>query len=367
MAGSEAIGAGTATVTITAEDTEGLTAEQDFGVTVTEGGSENRPPVAVGTVPAQNLAEDETVTLDASAYFTDPDNDALEFTSESSNSGVATVTVSNAQLELEAVGAGTTTVTITAEDIEGLTAEQEFDVTVTEGGGENRPPVAVGTVFAQSLTEDDTETLDASAYFTDPDNDVLEFTAESSNSGVATVTVSNAQLELEAIGAGTATVTITAEDTGGLTAEQDFAVTVFSSTNQPPVAVGTMPDVTMALNDTVQIEDVYDYFEDPEGDSLTHWSLWVTDPWNPSEISLSLSGSTMTIVMTQIGAGIKFYWHAVDALGRQAFQTFSITPETSGSDFSMVGVLLRCDWNRAEADLSATIGQEWRTNPHSRP
>lgn len=37
----------------------------------------NRPPVVVSELPAQGLPADGSVKLDASAYFSDPDGDAL--------------------------------------------------------------------------------------------------------------------------------------------------------------------------------------------------------------------------------------------------------------------------------------------------
>ena len=196
-----AVGEGAAAVTITASDPGGLKATMNFSVTVSPDTTPNRPPIPVGSINKQDLEEGDTRMLEAYSFFDDPDDDDLEFTAEPSDPEVVKAKVSEAEIELEAVAPGTTMVTVAAKDPDGLVAEQEFRVAVMENTGVNRAPVVVVSFPEQDLEEDDSPTWDLASYFTDPDNDVLEFTAESSNSGVATVTVSNAQLELESLSA----------------------------------------------------------------------------------------------------------------------------------------------------------------------
>ena len=215
-----AAAAGSATITITARDPGGLTATQRTSVTVTQ---TNRAPRPRGTIPADTLAPGATATINASAYFTDPDGDVLTYTARSSNTGVARVSVSGSTVTITAVAAGSATITITARDPGGLTATQRASVTVTQT---NRAPQPRGTIPAVTLAPGATATINASAYFTDPDGDVLAYTARSSNTGVARVSVSGSTVTITAVAAGSATITITARDPGGLTATQRFEVTV---------------------------------------------------------------------------------------------------------------------------------------------
>ena len=261
---------GAATVTITAEDPDGVTEVQRFGVRVrgSNGSDSNDPPVVVGQIRTQRLEEGDTRMVDASSYFDDPDDDPLEFSAESSDPVVVEATVSGSEVELEVTGLGTATVTVEAEDAGGLQTTLAFAVTVAEASDANRAPALVGTIAAQTLEANEEATLDASSYFTDPDNDALEFSARSSDVEVVTVTVSGSGIELQATGPGTANVTLTAEDAGGLTAETSFGVTVLEpeAPNRAPVAYHMQPVQLKAGNS--RTIDAAARFDDPDGDDL---------------------------------------------------------------------------------------------------
>ena len=134
---------GEATVTVTARDVDGTTAQQSFEVTVP-----NRTPEAVGTIPNQSIATGETVTLDASTYFTDPDGDSLSFTATSSNAGVAAASTSGASVVVSALARGVATITVTARDSSGLSAIATFEVSVSASPDGFR----IDLVFASSVT-----------------------------------------------------------------------------------------------------------------------------------------------------------------------------------------------------------------------
>ena len=110
---------GSASVTVTASDPGGLEAEQSFSVTVP-----NRAPEPKGTMPSVTVLAGETVTVDASPYFTEPDGEALAYTAMSSNPAVATVSVAGSTVTVTAVAADSAAVTVTARDPGGLTASQ---------------------------------------------------------------------------------------------------------------------------------------------------------------------------------------------------------------------------------------------------
>ena len=219
-----AAAAGTATVTVTATDPDGLSATQNAEVTVE---AANQPPEAVGTIPAQAMTAGDTVTVDVSAFFTDPDGDELSYTAESSDAAVLAASMSGSSLTIAAVAAGTATVTVTATDPDGLTATQSAEVTVKAA---NQAPEAVGTIPAQTMTVGQAETVDVATFFSDPDGDELSYTAESSDAAVLAASISGSSLKIVAVAAGTATVTVTATDPGGLRATQSVAVTVTAGT-----------------------------------------------------------------------------------------------------------------------------------------
>ena len=210
------VSGGTATITVTASDPDGLAAQQAFEVTVP-----NRAPVVGDSIPGQTVQAGDAVSLDLAGHFSDPDGDALSYAAESSTADVAIVAVSGASVTVTRVSAGSATVTVTASDPGGLEAEQNFKITVP-----NRPPEPLGTIPAQSIATGETVTLDASTYFTDPDGDSLSFAAASSNTRAVETTVSGSDVTVVGAAAGAATVTVTASDPGGLSAVVTFEVSV---------------------------------------------------------------------------------------------------------------------------------------------
>ncbi|MYD97727.1 MAG: hypothetical protein F4X98_10120 [Gammaproteobacteria bacterium] len=91
----------------------------------------------------------------------------------------------------------------------------------------NRKPNALGLVRTVTLAPDgDSVTMDVVRFFEDPDGDELTYTAETSESSVATVDLVESILTITSSGEGQATVTATAQDPGGLFATQSIEVTV---------------------------------------------------------------------------------------------------------------------------------------------
>ncbi|WP_419942363.1 Ig-like domain-containing protein [Candidatus Palauibacter sp.] len=248
---------GSAVVTITARDPDGAEARQSFGVEVP-----NRGPMPVGAIEAQTLYLGETVTVDVSAAFSDPDGDGLTFEAASSDTAVARTTVSGTEVTVEAVERGGASVTVTARDPDGGEASQEFEVTVP-----NRAPAVAGELRAQSLLPGEAVTVDVAAAFSDPDGDPLAFEATSSDLGVVGVSLADSvgEVMLEGVARGTATVSVTARDPDGAEAGQSFEVTV---RNRNPVVVSDLPPRTLLPGQTVTV-DVAEVFRDPDGDPLT--------------------------------------------------------------------------------------------------
>ena len=174
-----AVTKGSATVTVTASDPGGLAASQSFAATVA-----NRAPAAVDSIPAVEKYVGETDAVGVSAYFSDPDGDALSYAVESSDTGVVTAAISGDTVGVVAVAQGNAIVTVTASDPEGLFAEQSFPVTVP-----NRAPEVVDSIPAVETFAEDQVTVIDSGHFSDPDGDSLTYAAESSDTGIVGVSV----------------------------------------------------------------------------------------------------------------------------------------------------------------------------------
>ena len=275
---------GAATVTVTATDPDNLTAEQTIAVTV------NGPPTAVGAIPPVKLTlGGSAATVDVSTKFSDPDNDRLTYTAESSNTARVRVSVSSANVIITPVAQGTATVTVTATDPDNQTATQTIAVTVVSA------PVAQGSIPPVKLTlGGSAATVNVSTRFSDADGDRLTYTAESSNTARVRVSVSSANVLITAVALGTATVTVTATDTNNLRATQTIAVTVVSA----PVAQGSIPAVKLTLGGSAFIVDVSSKFSDADGDRLTY----TAESSNTARVRVSVSGTNVTITPVAQGA-----------------------------------------------------------------
>ena len=300
------VGKGVATISVTATDPGGASAQQNFQVTVP-----NRAPDATGTIPAVELPVDETETVDVSQYFTDPDGDDLSYSAASSDTALATVTVSGNALTVTAIAAGTATITVTATDPDAAAAEQSFDVTVP-----NRAPEPTDTIPDQELAVGDSAVIELEDYFSDPDGDTLAYAPETSDESVAAVSISGTTLTVQAAAKGTATIKVTATDGGGLTVADSFDVTV---PNQAPVVTGTIADQRLTVAETNEWTGS-EYFADPDGDALTY-AVGTTDA---SIVLAIVSGSDFGILAVSPGSATVTVT-ATDEDGLSASQGFQVT------------------------------------------
>ncbi len=213
-------GKGETTVTVTATDPGDLAIVDEFDVEVP-----NRAPKVENALPDLTLYVGEGTNekeIDLADVFSDPDRDDLDYKVESSDTDVATAVLRGTRLTVEATGKGETTVTLTADDGMGGTEEDVFVVRVP-----NRKPTAKGTISDRGVDVGDSGSVTVSSYFSDPDKDELDYTATSSRSSVVEVSIDGSRVTYKGLKKGTATVTVTAEDTGNLTARQQFEVEVY--------------------------------------------------------------------------------------------------------------------------------------------
>ena len=280
-----AITQGMSTVTVTARDPDGLTAEQDIAVTVP-----NRAPTLLDTIPSQTLFAEETTELGMASYFADPDGDELTYAAASANTGVVSAETASGTVTIAGVAPGTTRVTVTASDPLGISIQQMFAVTVP-----NREPVAVDTIPGQSVEVGQTVTVDVSPFFDDPDGETLSYTVANSNTEVVTATVDVASVTLAGMAAGTAAITVTATDPGQLSARQQLSVTV----DAPPEVVSAIPDPTMTVGDERRWRGA-DHFRDPNGDTLTYRA----ESSNAAVVQAVVAEGQFGIVALSVGSAV---------------------------------------------------------------
>lgn len=288
---------GTATVTVTLQDNGGTanggndtSDPQTFIITVT---AVNDAPVLDNPIEDQVLDEHfGTTTLSLSGVFSDPDGTTPTLSASSGNASVVTVSISGTTLTITETGLGQSTITVTASDGT-LTASDNFLVTVNNV---NDPPVVDNPIADRSLNEHfETDFVNLSGVFSDPDEDELMLSAISNNTGVVTVSISGNTLTITEIGLGLATITVTAND-GEFTANDAFQVTV-NNVNDPPVVINPVADRTYEEYFSTRNINISDVFFDPDADDLT---LTATSSDN-EVVTVSISGNTLTVTETGLG------------------------------------------------------------------
>ena len=110
-------------------------------------GAMNRPPRPAEALADRRLAPDDTLNVDVSRAFVDPDGDSLSYTASSSAPLVVEARAAGALVTLTAVGEGAATIRVTATDAGGLSAAQTFTATVstTVSGSFTDEPIQPGT------------------------------------------------------------------------------------------------------------------------------------------------------------------------------------------------------------------------------
>ncbi len=277
---------GTATITVTATDTDDATGTQDFDVRVI-----NRPPGLRKIIPAMTFHRNQAAqSVDLSDHFNDEDNDALTYTASSGDTSVATVSVSGSSISVDPGILGSTRITVTAEDTENARRTHSFSVAV-----ENRPPKVSRTISDRTLYKNSSTTINASRHFSDPDNDSISFTAESSDTDIADVSVSGSTVTIESDDdGGDATVSVTATDAHNGSVSDTLTVTV---RNRAPQQRGSISPVSLFKNRHSEDVDVSGKFTDPDGDTLTYSAT----SSNTAVATASVSGSTVTITSGRTG------------------------------------------------------------------
>ena len=361
-----AVGEGTATITVTADDGNGGTVSDTFDVTVELANAQATVASALADISGLNPGDTRQVSL--SGVFDDADGDTLTITAKSSATAVATVSVATggASLTVTAVKVGTATITVTADDGNGGTVSDTFDVTVTAAAN-NAPTVASAISNISRLAPGDSRQVRLDRVFDDADGDTLTIEAESSDDVVATVSVASGygSLTVRAHEAGTATITVTADDGNGGTVTDRFDVTV-AAANRAPAVVSAIADISdLEPEDSRQVS-LAGVFDDADGDTLTI----TVRSWNTTVATASVASGAESLTVTAVGEGTAVITvTATDGNGAKVTDRFTVTVGTPQADegdpedaleeedvvtrydFNKDGIIQKSEFHAAVADL----------------
>ena len=307
------------------EDFETGPSEFALQVTTRDGEHEVRAQVRVRVVDvpeppeAENdraeTPEDTPLVIDVLANDSDPDGDELRVASVSApEHGTATVVSGGVRYEPDLNWFGEDRFSYRAADPGGLTSRAAVRVTVTPV---NDPPEAVDDE-AETL-EDVPAVVDVLANDTDVDGDELRVVSVGPAAhGVTAVAEGGVRYASELNWYGTDRFVYTIADPEGLTASATVTMTVLP-VNDPPEAVGVIPDQAVEEGGAPVTVDVLPYFTDVDGDVLTYAAVSSDE----TAVTVSVSGSTLTLSPVVTGTATVTVT-AADVEGLTAEQRFGV-------------------------------------------
>ena len=168
------------------------------------------------------------------------------------------------------------------------------------------------------LTTEEPTRLELTSRFQGED---LSYTATSSRPGVASVAFDEetGELVITAIRSGATFISVTATNPDRGKATITFRVTV-STPNDPPEAIGAVPDQTLYLDGTGTQLDLTGYFRDPDNDPLH----LIPQSSNPMVVTATSIGNVVILNLVGVGEA-RMTVIAEDPNGATAFITFTVT------------------------------------------
>ena len=285
--------------------------------------SGSQPPVVTNQAPTLDNALDnqtinvgDSLNLDLSTVFSDPDNDALSY-SASVQPNTNELAINGNRLIGTPTSAQTYVIDITAADPAGLTATDQFSLKVN-GAPQLNQAIANQTVFLNESYSYDVSQQNTT--FIDPNNDALNYAVSISpeNSGLTLnqTTLSGTPSQNEVY-----TITVIASDDGQLSSQTQYQLSVLSQTeNNAPIVANPISDQNIFTNAffTLDLSQSGTTFNDPDGDTLSY-SVDIS----PEDSGFSADQLTLSGTATQTGQ-VTVSVTASDPAGLSASDTFVI-------------------------------------------
>lgn len=234
--------------------------EKTIRVTVPQ--VQNRPPQAVEAIEDQKVHVGDSISLSIDSAFWDFEGDPIvnyhlrlgdaELVTEAAVTPIGLLTMRGEQV-------GTASVSVTACDNEGcgsVDSALRFVVNVLDR--RNQPPSVVEKIADKNLHLGETIRLDLGSLFEDPEGDMIhDYTFERQDKGVVVGEIypETGVLMVRGAEVGRTTASIHAYDSGSgeRSAGLTFNLTVVEPPRSPPQVVGTVPDQTVALDDSAEV------------------------------------------------------------------------------------------------------------------
>jgi Ca2+-binding RTX toxin-like protein len=329
---------GNYSITATATDLAGATAQQTFSLSVL---NVNDAPVVATPIGSISTKQDAPLTINLGSAFSDVDVGdklALSFTNLPSwlkydaKTNALTGTPGNAEV-------GNYSITATATDLAGATAQQTFTVSVANV---NDAPVVNVALGDQAATQDKAFSVSLSSLFADVDvGDQLALSVSApgwlqydAKTGLLSGTPGNDDV-------GTASVTVTATDLAGANASYGFKVAV-ANVNDAPELVNPIGDMSVASGQSFSMKLPANAFRDIDVGDVISYAITLADgtplpAWAKFDAStLTLSGVAPTVSPTTRSMGMEFRVVASDRAGATASDVFAFTVNAGSADAGKV-------------------------------
>ncbi len=301
-----------------ADDRYGGTDSEVVSVTIRD---INEPPIPTEEV----LPDTETLvglglkqTIVGSNQFTDQDaNDSLTFEVTSSHRGVATAELDDdGRVVVDGLEPGEATITLRATDSGSppLTATKRFLLTVEE----NQKPSLIEQLADFNVNTDASNDMELDGVFEDEPEDIHTYSAQSADTGIATVAVVDSTLTVTGVSEGSVRVTITVFDAADNAAEARLKVHV--KTNEPPVLALEFADLETRVGRTTEIS-LSDHFTD-DLDGLTFETTFSDN--DVAEADVIETSSTLEITANAVGETVCTVT-ATDTSGKSVSDKFTIS------------------------------------------